>query len=772
MKGDTTRSTFKSEKHYSGVRMQQGRVQLDADWNEQFDITGHRVETETVDVIGHCGAPMHDPGFHVVASADDLTAEEKKLAENQTPPALGSAGDLLISGGRYYVDGILCENEQIITYTAQAQNDKLRRGDYPDAAAITQAGTYLAYLDVWSRHITAIEDSEIREVALGGPDTATRAKTVWQVKLHRAGDVNLAATCLGTFASWDAEIAPGTGKLAAKAATGAPSNNPCIVAPGAGYRRLENQHYRVEVHQGGALGTATFKWSRDNGSIVTRWESQDVNKLTVSSIGRDKVLSFASGQWVELTDDTRELLGQPGTLVRLVKTEGQVLTIDPATAVPAGPINIADFPRNSKVRRWDMTDPKGALKPTNTNWLDLEDGVQVHFTAGNYKTGDYWLIPARTATADVEWPIDPSANQPAIKFPDGIQHHYCKLAILKFDGTNWTVVADCRNIFPPLTELTSFFYVGGDGQEVMPDLTQPNQLTQLEQPLEVGVANGQWPVSGATVRFMVTKGNGKLQGNVTQVKVTTGANGIASCTWSLDAAMHSQQVTAELLDDAGNAINVPIHFTANLSVADQVAYDPKQCGSLQGQKTVQKAIDTLSALVSLYEVSGDNQSVLPSEKLAPLVVVVGEHQRADVPDALAVGVARRELDRAQYTHLQVGTDALHRACRHRAQPAAAAIDVCCGRSMARATARGATTCAWSRSRHRDRGTARRAQSNSETWKWRCRRDSACSADPKTALMCATICAIGSTECVWGGAQMRHSRVRRADCARSSRCQRR
>jgi hypothetical protein len=44
-------------------------------------------------------------------------------------------------------------------------------------------GFYLAYLDVWQRHITALEDEGIREVALNGPDTATRTRTVWQVKL-------------------------------------------------------------------------------------------------------------------------------------------------------------------------------------------------------------------------------------------------------------------------------------------------------------------------------------------------------------------------------------------------------------------------------------------------------------------------------------------------------------------------------------------------------------------------------------------------------------
>ncbi len=608
MKADTTRRTFQSWKHYRSVLMQQGRVQLDADWNEQIEIAAHRVETGAIDEIGPCGAPMHEAGFHLVASANDLSAQEKTLPENQNPPALSSNGDFLISGGRYYVDGILCENEQIVSFTHQL--------DLPNTQPVAQAGTYLAYLDVWPRHITALEDPHIREVALGGPDTATRVKTVWQVKLFRAGDVSLAATCSTVFNTWNDQISPGTGKLAAQAATSAPSNNPCVVAPGAGYRRLENQHYRVEVHDAGTLGTATFKWSRDNGSIVTKWESQDVNNLTVSSIGRDKVLNFASGQWVELTDDTHELLGTTGTLVQLVKAEGNVLTINPATAT--GPTNLTNFPTNPKVRRWDMS---GLLKPTTTSWIDLEDGVQVQFASGTFKTGDYWLIPARTATANVEWPTDPNTNLPIAQLPQGIHHHYCRLSIMKFDGTKWTSVTDCRDLFPPLTELTSFFYVGGDGQEAMPDLTQPTQLTPLAAPLEVGVANGQWPVAGATVRFTVTKGSGQLQGVGSQVKVTTNANGIAGCAWSLSSSPQNQQVEAVLLDDNGNPINLPIHFNANLSVADQVAYDPKQCGALQGQKTVQKAIDTLSKQASLFPVSGDNQSILPTDKLAPLVVV-------------------------------------------------------------------------------------------------------------------------------------------------------
>ena len=67
----------------------------------------------------------------------------------------------------------------------------------------------------------------------------------------------------------------------------------------------------------------------------------------------------------------------------------------------------------------------------------------------------------------------------------------------------WAVVSDCRNLFPPLTENLHFFQVGGDGQEALPGAALPC-------PLEVGVTNGQWPVSGARVEFKFNR-EGRIQ---------------------------------------------------------------------------------------------------------------------------------------------------------------------------------------------------------------------------------------------------------------------
>ncbi len=82
MKGDFTKNTYARRKHYAGVLMQQGRVELDADWNEQNDIVAHREGTTTLDTIGASGAPIHDAGFAVVAALADLPAEDKARPEN------------------------------------------------------------------------------------------------------------------------------------------------------------------------------------------------------------------------------------------------------------------------------------------------------------------------------------------------------------------------------------------------------------------------------------------------------------------------------------------------------------------------------------------------------------------------------------------------------------------------------------------------------------------------------------------------------------------
>ncbi len=71
MKGDFSRDTFYPEKSFSRVLMQQGRVQLDADWNEQTSILLHYMRTLAADLIGQHGGP--GDAFKLVKCDEDGT---------------------------------------------------------------------------------------------------------------------------------------------------------------------------------------------------------------------------------------------------------------------------------------------------------------------------------------------------------------------------------------------------------------------------------------------------------------------------------------------------------------------------------------------------------------------------------------------------------------------------------------------------------------------------------------------------------------------------
>jgi hypothetical protein len=85
-------------------------------------------------------------------------------------------------------------------------------------------------------------------------------------------------------------------------------------------------------------------------------------------------------------------------------------------------------------------------------WIELEDGVQVQFPSPggvSYTTGDYWVLPTRVATGDVEWP-GPAVN-PTPQKPNGVQHYYAPLAIVPVAvGGKLQPLTDLRRVLKPL----------------------------------------------------------------------------------------------------------------------------------------------------------------------------------------------------------------------------------------------------------------------------------------------------------------------------------
>ena len=203
------------------------------------------------------------------------------------------------------------------------------------------------------------------------------------------------------------------------------------------YRGAENQLYRVEIHRGGQFfngkngdGAATFKWSRDNASLDFPIQTLAEYTVTLATLGRDDSRSLHVDDWVEVVDDDVAISGKTGSLFQVDTIDANARVITLRVRANAKP---KEYDTTSQahplLRRWNHRERKnddpgnsivlseGAVLLTeksgeeDTEWITLEDGVQIQFskpangTANQYRAGDYWLVPARVATGDVEWPI-------------------------------------------------------------------------------------------------------------------------------------------------------------------------------------------------------------------------------------------------------------------------------------------------------------------------------------------------------------------------------
>ena len=600
MKGDFTRFTFQPQKHYSSVLMQQGRLQLDADWNEQMSILNHLNQLQARDLIGSAaGTSQIKGGYQILPAAAEVQSStgkiqaidnnlsQIKITETKaqiskgdtitvngqlrlvvdqtldnnidtlqltldTPfDSLPSADqtttfqyqkqkpivDFLITEGRFYIEGILCElspgtpillewlsptqvkiptakldgrllannqwveievlrgdiqpvtlnkivniNLKDFTLDLEAaiaepppnQTLKLRRlttyttqANYASTTDSLQSeAIYLVYLDVWQRHVTALDDRELQEVALNGLDTATRLQTIAQVKLlditTDLKDCKKSTTeqsssfdstkllfkrkpvlsALDTLPTWRSL----SNRSVSMTATTALDPTNAIDTSGS-YQGGDNRLYRVEIHQSGTMDKATFKWSRDNGSIVSaiakiegdvvylKGSVQDEYKLFGQTSSQSNSSRSQENSWVEIISEAQELDNQPGVLVQIRDVKPpNLLLLDMSqvqgTSLPK--VTPETVEEKFKVRRWD------GQKGTSFNWQTLEKGIQIQFGADSdvpFKTGDYWLISAR-ADQPIDWPRDLAQpkqplGRPIAQLPDGIRHDYGILAIVK-----------------------------------------------------------------------------------------------------------------------------------------------------------------------------------------------------------------------------------------------------------------------------------------------------------------------------------------------------
>ncbi|TGX52367.1 hypothetical protein E5A73_16365 [Sphingomonas gei] len=514
MKGDFSRVSFNPSHGFTRVNWQQGRMQLDADANEQQAINLHLIRTLAADLIGpHGGLP----------GSFAIEADPKAYRGFRIRP------------GRYYVDGWPAQNMSIVGY--RASSDLSPQPWYPEPPEIEAGQDYLVYLELWERHLSAAEFDRarhaheadaMREVALDGPDTGSRAQIVWQVKT-RALD-SFAPPPQGTddpWPNWRDQIEPEMrGTLKARAAEApAAGGPPCEVSPRARFRGDSDQLYRVEIRRGGYAsakeGGATFVWSRENGAVTFPVDKIAGPKVQLADGWRDARFAIAPGDIVEVAGPAEALQETGARLLRVVDYDPDTATV----TLEATPEVDTDDPRKPVLlRRWDHGELRGlaqdrvkladdnALQLVEGRWLALEEGIQVMFgegigrangparivardeaaravaatdaargkeaagaagekggielgtrhapAEGNfiergegnlYRQGDYWQIPSRTAVSDVLGPRDASGN-PLPRPPHGVARHYAPLALIRVAGDgSVSIERDLRREFNPLT---------------------------------------------------------------------------------------------------------------------------------------------------------------------------------------------------------------------------------------------------------------------------------------------------------------------------------
>ncbi|MFZ1428393.1 MAG: DUF6519 domain-containing protein, partial [Geminicoccaceae bacterium] len=494
MAGDYSRFSFRPERRVAAVAMQQGRVQLDADWNEQGEVVDQRIRKLAKDVWGRAWISKR------------TTPDAFKL----TPVA---GPDVAIGTGRLYADGLAPEVLPGEAWTY------LKQPFLPVPPAIP-TGQGIAVLDVFERELTWVEAPDLLEKALHGVDTATRRQVAWQVRLVAAPNTRCGMDLATLFPASAA-------RLTTRATAIPASDDPCILSPTGGYRGLENRLYRVQMHVGGTLGKARFKWSRENASIVSPVHAIAVSgtksEIRVLRIGRDAVLRFSAGDWVEVTDDCRELMGQAGDMARVESVDETTRTLFLDRAVPdpaklafgATPAELEA--RHTRVVRWDQSqelhgNAVGAdgLMVAGVGPIALEDGVEVAFgtdpVGGAIQVDEHWSFEART--------VDGSIRELTGAPPDGVRHVYAPLALFTNGPGGLAIVEDCRTLVPPdggtqpppppgedpCECCTVCVGPGGDAETLEQAVALlPTVAPDPEAPVRICLAPGDHPVTGLPI---------------------------------------------------------------------------------------------------------------------------------------------------------------------------------------------------------------------------------------------------------------------------------
>jgi hypothetical protein len=444
---DRARISFDRTREYRSLVAQQGRVTLEADVNEQALIASEALRLETIDLIGLTGTP--DDGYLVSIDAN---------------------GDIIVGPGIMYVGGWRMRFTQPVPIDNQPE--------WIDQQLFTvekrPQGDFVIALLVSEQEVQAVEDQALREVALGGPDTAARTRLMQHIVSVPTKD----DTCAAVLKDWDSVLKPlglalnpNTLALDFNAALEvsfyppAGPADPCCPPAQGGYLGSDNQLVRVTVTDYDSKAhTGHLLWGWNNASFLYRAGLVDPTAnppvLTLSPAPVDSAHTPQLNQVVEILRSTM-VLGNPADLNFIAAPEGDVITLasagtvfDPTTnqlTLPTGTVLPGDYTSDTNplfVRLWQAEVP---FSDGVAQHLDKVSGlaVTIHMEAlptGPLEARPFWDFAVRPNTPQQVYPQRYLQNPQG---PTGPRRWLTDLAIVDYvPGAPPTLVADCRVHFP------------------------------------------------------------------------------------------------------------------------------------------------------------------------------------------------------------------------------------------------------------------------------------------------------------------------------------
>jgi Family of unknown function (DUF6519) len=452
MSSDLARVTYDPSRRYHGVVAQQGRVSLEADWNEAQAITREQIETRTLDLIGPAASP--DRGYRV---------EPVVTGEG------AATGDLRISRGAAYVGGQRVSLGGDICYSNQPDwRDHAKDPLWREATVPEEQPRELVYLMLREQEVSAVEDPALRDVALGGPDTTQRLRILQRVIRYPTA----APTWEDAWAQligqgWDANglrLERRGSRLQASArlqVTGNPAEGHERPVDDATYLGPNNQLIRVQIAGLGDDGGPRLVWGYDNASFMYRLSdvrpgtAPDTTAFSLVTAPVDAYHQPAENQAVEVLRGAASLTphdviaaatGQIATVTHAYDPDTRAVVIRPQLPQEYDPASGPLF-----LRVW-----QGEFECKPGEEYELRGtGLRVRLTVaedapGRFTPGAYWMIAIRPAvdpgSASVVYPhpiLD--APQP----PDGPRLWLAPLAFIRWHPRA-PIAEDCLPRFQSL----------------------------------------------------------------------------------------------------------------------------------------------------------------------------------------------------------------------------------------------------------------------------------------------------------------------------------